>query len=263
MSKIQWDAIGTRTYESGLDRGVLYVQDGFGVPWNGLTDVKEKNEKKVTPLYFDGVKTQDKVELGDFSGSISAITYPEELLQMEGYGRLVNGVFVGDQEPEAFGLSYRTKIATDADNDAGYKIHIVYNVTAIPKDKQYSSISDAIGLSEFEWDITATPPDYVVGFRPSAHIVIDSRHSNAKLLSDVELMLYGGDTADARLPNFGDLMELILGFFLVEIIDNGDGTWTAYTEFDGYIFDEGDQSFRIDNVNATYDGDEYELSDTR
>lgn len=263
MPKIQWDTVGDRTYEGGLDRGVLYLSNGSGVPWNGLTDVTEKNEKKVSPIYFDGIKTHDKVELGDFAGSMSAITYPEELLEYEGYGRLVRGVFVGDQEPMPFGLSYRTRVGNDVDGNAGYKIHAIYNVTAIPSDKQYSTLTDSPEFTEFEWDITAVPEE-VAGFRPTAHIVLDSRHVDETLLNDVELLLYGGETADAILPPFEDLMELILGFFLVEIVDNNDGTWTAYTDFDGYITELADGEFRMDNVNAEYlDADTYELSDTR
>ena len=44
MSKLKWDQIGERWYETGVDRGVLYVRDNtgaypVGVPWNGLTAV--------------------------------------------------------------------------------------------------------------------------------------------------------------------------------------------------------------------------------
>ncbi len=42
MPAIVWDNIGDRFYESGLDRGVLYLSDGSGVPWNGLISIIEK-----------------------------------------------------------------------------------------------------------------------------------------------------------------------------------------------------------------------------
>ena len=41
MSKLVWDAIGERFYETGIDHGVLYpVESGAypkGYAWNGLT----------------------------------------------------------------------------------------------------------------------------------------------------------------------------------------------------------------------------------
>ncbi len=42
MAVLTWDGIGQKFYETGLDRGVLYQEDGVGVPWNGLTAVDEK-----------------------------------------------------------------------------------------------------------------------------------------------------------------------------------------------------------------------------
>ena len=51
MFKIKWDEVGERFYETGVDRGVLYVREtsgsndvpyANGVAWNGLTAVNEK-----------------------------------------------------------------------------------------------------------------------------------------------------------------------------------------------------------------------------
>ena len=44
---LKWDDTGTRIYETGTDRGVLYPIDAngaypLGVAWNGLTGVTEK-----------------------------------------------------------------------------------------------------------------------------------------------------------------------------------------------------------------------------
>ena len=46
MSKLKWDQIGERIYETGLDHGVLYpvTKSGTydkGVAWNGLSAVNE------------------------------------------------------------------------------------------------------------------------------------------------------------------------------------------------------------------------------
>lgn len=49
MPGLVWDRVGDRTYESGLDRGVLYLPDGSAVPWNGLTSIVENFDRKLTP----------------------------------------------------------------------------------------------------------------------------------------------------------------------------------------------------------------------
>ena len=270
MPGIVWDKVGYRVFESGIDRGVLYLEDGSGVPWNGLTSVTESFDKSTNPVYFDGMKVSELVELGDFSASLKAITYPEEFVKFEGLGQMNSGVFLGDQSLKTFALSYRTRIGTDIDPESSqYKIHLLYNVTAIPSSRDYDTVGDDISLTEFEWEITAIPEE-IRGYRPTAHIIIDSRTVDPNLLSDIELMLYGGVTANPQLPDFADLMELILSYFRVEIIDNNDGTWTAVTNLDGYLSLLDDGMFRLDDVNAVdlngdpyVTGDTYVITDTR
>lgn len=176
---------------------------------------------------------------------------------------MVRGVFVGEQRPKTFGLSYRTRVGSDVDGDAGYKIHVLYNVTAIPSAKGYNTLSDSPDVIDFQWELSAVP-ETVEGFRPTSHVIIDSRYTDPILFADIELLLYGGLTANATLPPFEDLIEMIFSFFLVEIVDNNDGTWTAYSEYDGYINMIDPTEFRLDNVNAIFtDVDTYELSDTQ
>ena len=50
---LTWDDTGKRFYETGVKKGVLYVQDDSGqyptgVAWNGLTAVTERLIKKGT-----------------------------------------------------------------------------------------------------------------------------------------------------------------------------------------------------------------------
>lgn len=264
MAVLEWDKAGERTFESGLERGVLYLPDGSAVPWNGLTSIVEKTENKANPIYFDGVKVSDRVTPGDFAATLSAITYPDEFLELEGLGILTTGVFIGDQHLHTFGLSYRTQIGNDTEGEGiGYKLHVLYNITAVASDKNYSSLTDTPTFTEFEWELTAVPEE-VPGLRPSAHLVIDSRNVDPDLLAEVELLLYGTDLIDPTLVPFAELMELVLSYFRVEIIDNKDGTWTAITDFPGYLTMVSSTEFRLDNVNAVYiRPDTYKLSDTR
>jgi len=253
MPILVWDKAGDKVYESGVDRGVLYLPDGSAVPWNGLTSVIESFNKDTSPIYFDGMKISDLVSLGEFSATMKALTYPDEFVAIEGSVPIRSGVFATSQKPQMFGLCYRTDIGNDlAGAKAGYKIHIVYNVTAIPSDTTYSTGTGDTNLSEFEWKISAVPEE-VPNLRPTAHFVINSLETDPWLLAELEAILYGDTFADAALIPMADLVSFITNWYRVKIIDNGDGTWTAISDRDGFIsIDSIDALFTIINVNARY-----------
>lgn len=267
MTQLVWDKIGDRRFESGLDKGVLYLSDGRIVPWNGLTQVVEKKGTEISPTHYDGQKIQDRVVLGDFEATLKAITYPEEFVEVEGLAKVRRGVYLGDQAPKVFDLCYRTLIGDDqAGEQAGYKLHIVYNLTAVPADKTYATLSLDPSLVEFEWNLTAVPDD-AVGFRPTAHIILDSRELDPWLLEDLELKLYGGPFSVPDLPPLPELVSFMDGWYRWKVTDNGDGTYTLLSGRPGmliftgdsleifqalgiYVVDHGDGSF---TVYDTYD----------
>jgi hypothetical protein len=194
MTKLVWDQVGERLYETGVDRGVLYLSDGSAVPWNGLTSVNETaGDDVTTPVYFDGVKYQDVQSTGDFAATLTAFTYPDEFLEYEGVVDLGNGVFVDGQNSKVFGLSYRTMVANDVNGiDHGYKIHILYNLTATSSAVSYNTMSSVAEPIPFSWTLAGVPED-VDNFRPTAHVIFDSRVLNVGLLKAIEDLLYGRD----------------------------------------------------------------------
>lgn len=261
MTALVWDQEGTRFYESGIDRGVLYLRDGNGVPWNGLLAVNEDSPTNdAAAVYFDGIKYADVLALGEFSGSLRAFTYPDEFLEFEGVIEVNNGLYVTNQQPTRFGLSYRTKVGNDLDGDAGYKIHILYNLLATPSQKGYETQAADITAMEFEWSITSIP-GRVSGFQPTAHLIIDSRQMGPLLLQDIEATLYGNEFDDAKLPPLSTLTSFIDNWVIIRITDNGDGTWTA-TGPDNLISMLDATTFQIIQANARYlDADTYLISD--
>lgn len=263
MPILVWDKVGDRNYETGLDRGVLYLPDGSAVPWNGLTSVVESFDKAVSPVYYDGMKINDLVILGDFAATMKAVTYPDEFIELEGVISSRSGVFLGDQVPQSFGLCYRTQIGNDLEGDViGYKIHILYNITAIPHEKTYASVSTDPSLVEFEWDIVAVPEE-IPGFRPTAHIILNSIDIDPWLLEDLEAKLYGSTSADASLITMSSLVTFMSEWYRVKIVDNADGTWTAISQRDGFIQMMTQDLFQIVNVNAVYLNDyTFVISDT-
>lgn len=265
MPVLVWDKVDDRIYQTGLDKGVLYLPNGSAVPWNGLTSIIEKFDRETSPVYYDGMKVTDLIVLGDFSATMKAVTYPEEFTEVEGLVETRPGAFFGDQKPQSFGLCYRTQIGNALAGDViGYKIHILYNLTAIPSEKTYASVTSDPSLVEFEWNITAVPEE-LPGLRPTAHIIIDSRTFDPWLLEELEAMLYGNSMANAALIPMVDLVTYINEWARVKIIDNGDGTWTATSTRVGFIdVNEITGFFTILNANAVYlDDVTYMISDTR
>ncbi len=268
MTALVWDQVGDRTFESGVDRGVLYLPDGSAVPWNGLLSVTERFSNEKSPVYYDGFRVNDSVSLSDFEATLRALTYPDEFLELEGIktGFDTAGVYLGDQKPKSFALSYRSRVGNDVDGgEAGYKLHVVYNLTASPSDKEYASVSDTLEPVEFEWDISAIPEDLMsFGFAPSAHVIIDTRTIDPGILADLEAVLYGSDVDDASLLSMADLLEVVYGAesYLIQITDNGDNSWTADVADDDLLTITGD-SFELDGANVVWlDADTYRVTDT-
>lgn len=262
--RMTWDEAEKRMYETGLDRGVLYIPDGPAVPWNGLTAIVEKFEQEKQSVYYDGMKINELVALGDFAATMKAVTYPDEFTEIEGMAAANPGMFLGNQSPKSFALSYRTKIGSAIEgHDAGYKIHILYNVTAIPSERTYASLTDQPTLVEFEWDITAIPEE-VPGFRPTAHIIINSIDFDVTLLGLLEDMIYGKTGTPAYLLPMADLINYLNQYFRVRLVDNGDGTWSAFSSDPSMpiTFLDTDE-FQITGLTGSYlDADTYIISST-
>lgn len=192
MAKLLWDQVSERLYEVGLDRGVLYLTDNTGIAWNGLTGLDEDfSEDTTEPQYYDGIKYFDRPLFGDFSASLRAYTYPDEFLEYEGFKFLSNGIGVDAQDVKRFGLSYRTTVGNDSLGvDLGYKIHIVYNLSTVADTTTYESLTESLNLTEFSWAVTAVPVK-LINYRPTAHVILDSRFLPFVKLDLVESILYG------------------------------------------------------------------------
>lgn len=263
MPRISWDDVGERTYESGLDRGVLYLSDGSAIPWNGLTSVVEAEGTETEDIIYEGTKIATSLSLGVFSGTITGITCPKQFYDYIGSYEMRRGFNVTSQKPKYFGMSYRTRVGNDVDgSEASYKIHVLFNVLAVPSDKTYASETSDPSLVELSWDITATP-EPVPGIRPTAHFVIDSKDLDPWLLEDVEAVLYGSDINYAGLPSMAAFVEYLYTWARIDILDNGNGTWTAIERRPGFISVDDEGMFEIVKVKSHYlDEDTYEVSTT-
>lgn len=256
MTAIVWDRLEDRVFETGLDRGVLYFPDGGGVAWNGLTSVDEKTTTTIESIYYDGVKFNDIVVAGDYSAILRAFTYPDEFLEFEGIIEEQDGLFIAEQPQSLFHMSYRTRVGSGD----GYKIHMLWNLTAIPAVKSFQTLSLEASPMEFEWSLTSVP-EPIDNYRPTAHVILDSRKMDPWLMSDIETILYGDEDSEPTMPSLKGFISYIRKWDRLIITNNGDGTWTAEATRPGYIEMISPTLFSITSDTAEYlDEDLYEIS---
>jgi len=216
MTALVWDQSGERVYQTGVDRGVLYLPDGIAVPWNGLTSIEDTTSKENNDIFLDGVKVLEYVIPGDFSANLKAFTYPVEFDNINGIQRStdVPGLRVHDQPPKLFSLSYRTKIGNDlAGIDAGYLIHLLYNVIANSDAHESPTINESTSPTEFSWVLSARPVTGSFNWRPTAHVSVDSRDVDPTYLQAFEDILYGTTEVEPRFPALSEVSDILQGFF--------------------------------------------------
>lgn len=201
MAKLVWDEAGKHIYETGVSKGVLYVMSNTpgtyekGVAWNGLSSVSESpTGAEVSAIYADNIKYLNLMSREEFEGSIEAYTYPDEFMACDGSASPENakGFVVGQQDRKTFAFCYQTKVGNDLNPEAGYKIHIIYGALASPSERSYETVNDSPEAMTFSWDITTTPVA-VTGFKPTAHVELDSTKIEKTKLEKIEAKLYGTD----------------------------------------------------------------------
>lgn len=214
MTKLAWDQVGEKFYETGVDHGVLYLPDeqgvfDQGVVWNGLTAVTESpSGAEATPMYADNQKYLNLVSAEEYAATIEAFTYPDEFAICEGSATPKPGILIGQQGRAVFGFAYRTKIANDLNANLGYKIHLVYNALAAPTEKAHATVNDTPEAITFSWEVTTTPVE-VPGFDPSATVVLDSTQLSAGHMKALEDILYGTEADEPRLPRPSEIISIV------------------------------------------------------
>lgn len=212
--KLVWDAVGDKRYERGVSKGVLFPtkSDGLydvGVAWNGLTNVNESPDGgEATDMWADNIKYGTLRSVENHKGSIEAYTYPDEFAECDGNAEPVPGLRLGQQTRKPFGLSYRTEIGSDSNPELGYKIHLVYGATASPSEKTHETVNDSSDISPISWDYE-TVPVAVDGYKPVAHLEIDSTKVDPTKLAQLEAKLYGSESEDPELPMPAEVISML------------------------------------------------------
>lgn len=212
MTRVTWDVAGQRLFHTGVDRGMLYTGDliPLAVPWTGLASVTEASAGgSAAPYYLDGQKILNLVTGENFAGTIEAFASPDEFAPCAGRSRLSTGLFAADQPRQTFGFSYRTLVGNDTVGTSyAYKVHVVYNANAQVSNFVHATLTNDPSPKTNTWAFT-TVPVVGYGFRPTSHVIFDTRKVSSGSMLAVEAMLYGDDSNDPRLPDISELIPLL------------------------------------------------------
>jgi hypothetical protein len=230
---LTWDETGQRFYETGVDRGVLYIPDVTGlytdgVAWNGLTTVTETpSGAEPTAQYADNIKYLNMFSAEELAVTIEAFTYPDEFQEFDGLAVPIPGVSVGQQHRPMFGLCYRTRVGNDLEGDNfGYKLHLLYGCMASPSERAYATVNDSPAAIAFSWSVTTTPVS-VSNMKPTSLVTVDSTKlaDDGTSIANLELILYGSgvdpDFIAPRMP---------LPDEIIELFSTGEGSGLAASE---------------------------------
>lgn len=218
MPKLEWDAIGKRMFRTGVDHGVVYPMGNDskyakGVAWNGLIGITETpSGAEPTNLYADNIKYLSLMSAEDFGGTINAYMFPDEFAVCDGTAEPVPGLRLTQQARKYFCLAYRTLIGNDVDGqDHGYELHLVYNALASPSEKTNDTINESPNATEMSWTFTTTPVN-VAGYKPTAHVIINSTKFSEAVMKAIEDALFGTDGESGTEPKIlmpDELIKLI------------------------------------------------------
>ena len=266
MSKLVWDAVGERLYETGVKNGVLYPQSGSsypsGVVWNGLTKFTESPDGgEATDIWADDIKYLSIRSRENYKGTIEAYTYPDEFAECDGSAWVVPGVKVGQQTRKPFGFSYVTTVGNDTEyEDHGYIIHLVWGATAAPSSKDYQTINDSPEAISFSWEIDTVPVEIgTIGgktYKPSAHMEIHSLGVDPEDLATLEAALYGSENSNAYLPSPAQVIAMFSGSAVVYTYTEVEPVGTENPNNEGWYVRSGND-FILSTDNTVIGGTVY------
>ena len=202
MTALVWGREEDRISFRGVDRGVLYPENSPGVAWDGLVAIDEiPLSGDAEEYYFEGISYLQLVPSNLFQATIKAYSAPFEFAACMGETHARPGFIITRQPRVRFGMAFRTFVG------GGYQIHLIYNATASTSSRAYSTLSSTTDPDIREWKLEAVPP-LTDTYKPTAHLMIDSRVALPFTLEFVEEILYGTANVDPTLPPQETLLSL-------------------------------------------------------
>lgn len=216
MSKMVWDQISERLYETGIEQVALFPQENGaypkGVAWNGVSALNlTPSGAEPTAIYANNSKYLTLMSVEELGGTIEAYMFPDEWAVCDGSASIVDGMYLGQQPRKPFGLVGKTLIGNDTAGTAfGYKLHLVYGGLASPSEQSNATVSDSPEAKTMSWEFSTTPVA-VKGYNPTSYIYFDSTKVDKEKLAALEAIIYGTEEAEPRLPLPEEVITLMGG----------------------------------------------------
>ena len=221
MTKLQWNLPGTKKYETGVDRGVLFHPDENGEytdgeAWQGLTNVtKSPSGGEANKQYADNQVWLNILSAEEMGLTIECLMFPDGFMRYDGLVELAPGVVIGQQPRTSFGFAWRSLIGSDLDGqDHGYKIHLAYGCLAAPSEASNPTVNDSPEPTAFSYTVSTTPRE-VENRKPTSYLEIDSTKVDPDELAAFEQVLYGTDLVDPAMPSPEAVAALFSGATMV------------------------------------------------
>lgn len=211
MTALTFDTVGSRFFETGVNKGVLYPIDGSaGVSWNGIVSVTENvSGGEQSSVWLDSQKYLDIIANEDFQATLVTFGAPSQFAVCDGRSQIAPGLIATQQPRKLFGMSYKTLIGNDVDGSShGYKLHLVYNCTASPTARTHQTQADTVTSETYSWQLNCVPPNASV-FKPTAHFEVNSLLADPTKLAALELLLYGTTGVNPTLPTQAAVITLL------------------------------------------------------
>ena len=216
MSKLVWDQVGERLFETGVSNVAVFPYNTTakkydnGVAWNGVSAFNvTPSGGEPTDIWADNIKYLTMYSVEEIGASITAYMYPDEVAILDGTAIPTAGLRLGQQKRGLFCLVAKTLLGNDTeDTDYGYKLHILYSCRMSPSEKSYETVNDSPAANELSWDINTTPVN-VTGYKPCAHLEIVSTAVDATKLAALEAKLYGSEDGDAQILMPDEIIEML------------------------------------------------------
>ena len=213
MGAIAWDDVGSRYYETGVDRVVIYVQNEAS-SWNGITAINESpSGAEPSKVYADNIVYGVVMSPEETAVTIEGFNYPDCFKPCIGEIELAKGAFVNQQPHISFGLCWRSLVGNDRGGLSDYKLHIIPKLFASPSEDSNSTINDSPEQKTFSFSATAISVQFDEDLWTSS-IVIDSRKLKAdglaNALKSLEDVLYGTENTVPRIPKAGEILTMLI-----------------------------------------------------
>lgn len=224
MTRLLWNQTGDNKFETGVDRGVLFVYDPEnqeyknGVAWNGLTSVSPSpTGAEANPFYADNIKYLNLMSAEEFGLSLECYTYPDEFALCDG-SHVIGGLNIGQQVRNAFGFAWRTRVGNEVVGDTlGEKLHIAWNLLVSPSENAYTTVNESPEPLTMSYEATSTavpfPDDEKYkNLRPTAYMSYDTTHPdhNAEKYKQLTDLIWGSESEEATLPTPAEVADIFL-----------------------------------------------------